>query len=78
LSSEFIKFLEPDKRKQAQVHFKEYCGIEHVVGAVDGCHFQINNLGGHQAQLYRNRRKYFSLNVQACVDETLAFADVVI
>ena len=49
-----------------------------MIGAIDGTHIPIKSPGGNDAELYRNRKGYFSLNVQAIVDSTCKFTDIVV
>lgn len=38
-----------------------------VIGAIDCTHIKTRSFGGENAELYRNRKRYFSLNVQLVV-----------
>lgn len=44
--------------------FEKIAGFKNVVGAIDCSHFRIQAVGGDDAQLYVNRKGYFSFNVQ--------------
>ena len=48
-----------------------------VIGAIDGTHVKINSPGGDTAELFRNRKGYFSINVQGICDSELNFTNVV-
>jgi hypothetical protein len=48
-----------------------------VTGAVDGCHICISSPGGDDAELFRNRKSHFSINVQGICDHNLVFTDIV-
>lgn len=52
-------------------------GFPGVIGAVDCTHIKINSPGGDQAELFRNRKGYFSINVQAICDSKLKVLDIV-
>jgi nuclease HARBI1 len=47
-----------------------------VVGAIDCTHVKIDSVGGPNAELFRNRKDYFSINVQAVCDADLNFLNV--
>lgn len=38
-----------------------------VIGAIDGTHIRVESFGGNNAEVYRNRKTYFSLNCQIVV-----------
>jgi len=48
-----------------------------VLGAIDCTHIAIQSPGGDAGELFRNRKGYFSLNVQAVVNANLLFENVV-
>ena len=48
-----------------------------VLGAIDCTHVPIQSPGGDNAELYRNRKGYFSINVQAVVSADLLFQNFV-
>jgi len=48
-----------------------------VLGAVDCTHIPLQSPGGESAELFRNRKGYFSLNVQAVVAADLRVTNVV-
>ena len=53
---------------------KETCrrGIPQIVGAIDGCHIEINAPTQHHED-YFNRKQHYSVNLQAIVDVNLKF-----
>ncbi|KAI8126891.1 putative nuclease HARBI1 [Lucilia cuprina] len=57
--------------------FKQIAGFENVMGAIDCTHIRIQAESGDDAQLYVNRKGYFSLNVQAVCDASLKITDIV-
>lgn len=57
----------------AKVDFMRWSGFPICIGAVDGTHVLIQSYGGHDSELYRNRKMVFSLNCQFTVS-----ADVMI
>jgi len=48
-----------------------------VLGAIDCTHIPLQSPGGDQAELFRNRKGYFSLNVQAVASHDLRFINIV-
>jgi nuclease HARBI1 len=52
-------------------------GLPGVVGAIDCTHIPIQSPGGNDAEIYRNRKGYFSINVQLTCDNTGYILDVV-
>lgn len=48
-----------------------------VLGAIDCTHIAIQSPGGHDAEIFRNRKGYFSINVQLVCDHTGYISDVV-
>jgi nuclease HARBI1 len=56
------------------VFFDYFAG---VVGAIDCTHIKIESPGGNQAELFRNRKTWFSLNVQAVCNSEGIFTNVV-
>uniref|UniRef100_A0A6P7GN86 Nuclease HARBI1 n=1 Tax=Diabrotica virgifera virgifera TaxID=50390 RepID=A0A6P7GN86_DIAVI len=40
-------------------------GFPRVIGCIDGSHIKITSPGGNDAEIYRNRKGYFSINIQA-------------
>lgn len=57
--------------------FYELANFPAVLGAIDCTHIAIQSPGGDTAELYRNRKGYFSLNVQCVASSTLLFLNVV-
>lgn len=47
-------------------------GIPQIVGAIDGCHIEIN-APSQDREDYFNRKQYYSVNLQAIVDANLTF-----
>ena len=52
-------------------------GVPGVIGAIDCTHVPIQSPGGDDAEIYRNRKGYFSINVQLVCDQTAYVSDVV-
>lgn len=75
LSREVIKF--PDDVSETNSHFFDYCGLPGISGIIDGSHIPIRSPGGPDAELFRNRKGFFSFNAQIICDHKLLIIDVV-
>jgi hypothetical protein len=70
-------------RTQAQLDanrqfFYQIAGFRGVAGVIDGTHIPIQSPGGPRAEIYRNRKTYFSLNVQIVGGPQLEILDIVV
>lgn len=63
--------------RKAQMDFYQIARFPRVIGAIDGTHVEISSPGGDTAEYFRNRKDYFSLNVQGIVNSNLEFLDLV-
>ncbi|OXA40695.1 putative nuclease HARBI1 [Folsomia candida] len=70
----FPSFQEADKVQQ---EFYKIAGFPGVIGSIDCTHIHIISPGGDDAELFRNRKGRFSVNVQATCDASLCFTNVV-
>jgi len=52
-------------------------GLPGVIGAIDCTHIAIQSPGGQDAEIYRNRKGYYSVNVQLISDSRGCITDVV-
>lgn len=59
----------------SKVEFMRLARFPLCIGAVDGTHVLIQSFGGHDAEIYRNRKLNFSLNVQLAVSANVRFID---
>lgn len=48
-----------------------------TIGALDCTHVKIRSPGGDNAEMYRNRKNFFSINVQTICDANLKIQDIV-
>lgn len=67
-ADQFIKF--PDDLRRVSADFQmvqtRYPGLRHIIGAIDCTHIKISRPRGiEHSEVYRNRKGYFSINVQA-------------
>nr|CAI5825437.1 unnamed protein product [Callosobruchus analis] len=46
------------------------------IGAIDCTHVRISSLGGNQPEIFRNRKNFFSFNVQAISDAELKIQNI--
>ena len=75
--SNFILFPEGDTATREAVKFYEKSGSLGVVGAIDCTHIRMQSPGGDDAELFRNRKRFFSLNVQAVCNADMLFTNLV-
>ena len=75
LSSKYINF-DHDLRR-IQRGFESLHGFPFVIGAIDGMHVPIQSVSTLRAELFRNRKGRFSVNVQAGCDSRKLFLDVI-
>jgi hypothetical protein len=68
LMRRFVKFpATPVARTRMTQAFYGIARFPGVAGCVDGTHVIVNNPGGPHAEVYRNRKGRFSINVQVNV-----------
>lgn len=77
LSIQFIKFPQGNERMKVIQDFYEMARFPGVIGAIDCTHIPIQSPGGDNAELFRNRKGYFSINVQTISDPHLLIRDIV-
>lgn len=77
LKQQFITFPNLDECITIQEAFQRKRGFPGVIGAIDGTHIPIQSPGGPDAELYRNRKGFFSINVQLMCDNNLVIRNVV-
>lgn len=49
-------------REKARFH--RFARFPLIIGAIDGTNIRVQSFGGDNAELYRNRKSYFSINCQ--------------
>lgn len=78
LRQNFIKMpITGEDRNRIKSKFYTIRGFPNVLGAVDCTHIKIQSPGGPTAEVFRNRKGFFSLNVQAVCDADLFILDVI-
>jgi hypothetical protein len=74
-------FIQMPERQEAiqevQNAFFNISRFLRVLGCVDGTHIKIQSPGGEGGEVFRNRKLYFSLNVQAVSGPDLKIFDLV-
>ncbi|KAI4468036.1 hypothetical protein MML48_2g00008993 [Holotrichia oblita] len=77
LRPQYINLPEGDEIREVNQGFYEIASFPRVIGAIDCTHITIQSPGGENAEIYRNRKVYFSLNVQAVSDHKLRIRNIV-
>jgi len=78
LRSKYVKFPDTQQERQDVMNvFFTASKMPGVIGAVDCTHVPIQSPGGNDAEIFRNRKGYFSVNVQLVCDHTGFISDVV-
>ncbi|KAI4468066.1 hypothetical protein MML48_2g00013704 [Holotrichia oblita] len=60
-----------------QTNFYATASFPRVIGTIDCTHIKIQSPGGIDAEIFRNRKSYFSINVQAIANADMIFTDIV-
>lgn len=76
-SREFIKFPSEEELIYVKNQFYQRCGIPCVIGAIDCTQIPIASPGGENAEVFRNRKGFFSINMQAVTDANGCFTNAV-
>lgn len=75
---EFIYFPRtPRELLENQVQFYQTARFIRVVGCIDCKHVKVGSFGGNDAEIYRNRKGCFSINVQVICNAHLEIIDIV-
>ncbi|XP_023220710.1 uncharacterized protein LOC111622539 [Centruroides sculpturatus] len=78
ISADYIQLPKTEsERKQISQDFFHLNGFPCVYGAIDCTHNPIQSPGGETAELFRNRKGYFSINVQTVSDSQLKIRNIV-
>lgn len=70
----------PTTHAEEQRIYEQFYQIAHfpeVIGCIDCTHILIKNPGGPFAELYRNRKRTFSINVQVVAGASMKIMDIV-
>lgn len=71
LKPDYIKMPSGNDVRKTMRDFFDVMRFPGILGAIDCTHIPITSPGGENAEVYRNRHGYFSLNVQAICDAKL-------
>ncbi|KAL4715302.1 hypothetical protein ACJJTC_010872 [Scirpophaga incertulas] len=63
--------------RKSQEEFYKIARFPRVISAIDGTHIRVQSPGGNTAEEFRNRKDFFSFNVQAICSAELIFQDIV-
>lgn len=77
LRSRFIKLPAQAEISDIQRNFFRIASFPGVIAAIDCTHVPIESPGGSDSELFRNRKGYFSLNVQMACDSKLNILSLV-
>ncbi|XP_036320878.1 putative nuclease HARBI1 [Rhagoletis pomonella] len=66
-----------EELKTAAALFYMFGNLPRVIGAIDCTHIKIQSPGGPNAEIFRNRKGYFSLNVQTVAAANLKIMNIV-
>jgi len=78
LRMKYVNFpATPQQRQDTMNVFYSASKMSGVIGAIDCTHVPIQSPGGNDAEIYRNPKGYFSINVQLVCDQTGYISDVV-
>ncbi|XP_070377277.1 putative nuclease HARBI1 isoform X2 [Dermacentor albipictus] len=77
LFRKYVRLPTSAEAKSVKTRFYNIAGFPGVTGCIDCTHVQIISPGGDNAEVYRNRKGVFSINVQAVTGPELQFFDIV-
>lgn len=78
LCPHFIKFpTTAEEVETVKQGFYRIAKFPRCIGAIDCTHIKIRSPGGDNAELYRNRKQFFSINVQTICDSNLQIQNIV-
>ena len=79
LRPRFVRFPSNDEERiQTMREFYSISQFPGVLGCIDCTHIPILSPGNDLAEIYRNRKGYFSLNIQTICDAKLMITDIVV
>ncbi|XP_016109879.1 putative nuclease HARBI1 [Sinocyclocheilus grahami] len=74
LKNQYIRFAPTG---ETSAGFYRRAGFPGVIGAIDCTHIPIQNPGGENGELFRNRKGYCSINIQVVCDEKAQITNIV-
>lgn len=78
LLPQYVRFpLTNEGIQRSKTEFYQKASFPNVIGAIDCTHVRIQSPGGVDAEVFRNRKGYFSINVQAICNARMEIIDLV-
>lgn len=78
LRARYIKMpASEEELRECRQKFYNIARFPKCIGAIDCSHVKIQSPGGNDAEIFRNRKQFFSLNVQTIADTDLKIRDIV-
>ncbi|XP_018402026.1 PREDICTED: putative nuclease HARBI1 [Cyphomyrmex costatus] len=78
LASEYRRYVRfPEDTTYVRQGFYNISKFPRVIGAIDCTHVKIQSPGGEEAEVFRNRKGFFSINVQVVCNSNMEFQDIV-
>ncbi|PSN52639.1 hypothetical protein C0J52_08813, partial [Blattella germanica] len=74
----YITFPVQDEIQATIQKFYNIANFPGIIGTIDCTHIPVISPGGNMGEMYRNRKSYFSLNVQTIADADLRIRDIVV
>lgn len=74
----YISFPRVEEQREVMQGFFEGARFPGVLGALDCTHIPIQSPGHARGEIYRNRKGYFSLNIQTVCDSELLIRDIIV
>jgi nuclease HARBI1 len=78
MSKTYIKM--PEDQEEIENNYRKFFEINKfptVIGTIDCTHVKISGQGGEIGEIFRNRKQFFSINVQSICGPDLKFLDIV-
>ena len=73
----FIRFPDGNEAEEFKNNFRNMYGLPQVIGCIDCTHIPIQSPAGENRELFRCRKGYMSINVQAICNDKLHFTNIV-
>ncbi len=77
LKNEFIKFPDGEEIVKVTQGFFNIAAFPTVLLVLDGTHIKIQSPGGNQAEWFRNRKGFFSINAMVACDHDMKIRNIV-
>ncbi|XP_024888320.1 putative nuclease HARBI1 isoform X2 [Temnothorax curvispinosus] len=75
---QYINFSTQQRQRQNTNRFYEVANFPRIIGCIDCTHIRIANPGGNNGEIFRNRKGWFSLNVQVVCGPQREILDIVV